>query len=102
MLVTTFTTCAFVHSFQFFPNRIQDLTGKLINVLMPMPFNKEHGSYLKNYAATGEAKILDNTRDVVAIHRDRFVFPITLHVRKVVSQGQIYFMGVMDKVEMVS
>jgi hypothetical protein len=58
-----------------------------------------HNGFLKNYATTGAAKILDKRREVVAIHRERFVFPIALIVRKVQQGGQDAFMGVLSPLQ---
>lgn len=46
--------------------------------------------------APGKAKILDDLREVVALHRDRYVFPIKILVTK--SQGSgadAIFMGLL-------
>lgn len=34
--------------------------------------------YLANYASTGKGNILDTVRQVVALHRERYVFPVGL------------------------
>lgn len=44
-----------------------ELDGKNINVLMPQPFSSRHDSYLSNYLTTGVAKVLGQSRDVVAL-----------------------------------
>jgi hypothetical protein len=33
---------------------------------------------VRNYIQTGKAKILDTPREVVALHKDRYVVPITV------------------------
>lgn len=60
----------------------------------PPPFSQQHGTYLKNYLTTGTPRVLDKRREVVAIHRDRYVFPIMLLVRKA-SAGLAAFDGKM-------
>ncbi len=51
-------------------------------------------------ARAGKAKILDTVREVVAIHKDRYVFPIKLTVTKVSGTGaDSLFMGVLRPAE---
>ena len=46
--------------------------------------------------ATGKAHILDQTVDVVALHKERYIFPVTLAVTKVSGTGaDATFMSVM-------
>ncbi|GLI68263.1 hypothetical protein VaNZ11_012618, partial [Volvox africanus] len=77
-----------------------ELEGKNVSCLMPQPFSARHNTYLRNYVTTGKAKILDELREVVALHRDRYVFPIKILVSK--SQGNgadAIFMGLLKEVE---
>jgi hypothetical protein len=44
----------------------------------------------------GKAKILDTDREVVALHKDRFVFPVSIRVSRASGTGQdALFMGVL-------
>lgn len=73
-----------------------ELEGKNISCLMPQPFSGRHNGYLKSYLTTGKAKILDQQREVVAMHKERYVFPISVLVTKVSGQGaDSMFMGVL-------
>ena len=66
-----------------FPNE----SGKNISMIMPAPFSQRHNGYLRNYLTTGKARILDSIREVVALHKERFVFPIRLAVTRVSGSG---------------
>ncbi|GFH11724.1 PAS domain-containing protein, partial [Haematococcus lacustris] len=69
--------------------------GKNINVIVPPPFSRNHNNYVRSYLQTGKAKILDSTRAFVAVHKDRFVLPISVFVTKVSGVGEdSVFMGV--------
>lgn len=68
---------------------------------MPAPFSTQHNSYLRNYKMTGKAKILNKTREVIALHKERHVFPIRLSVTKIQQGDQDAYMAVI-KVGMVS
>ncbi|KAL6757720.1 hypothetical protein V8C86DRAFT_1620236 [Haematococcus lacustris] len=79
----------------------QELLGKNINVIVPPPFSRNHNNYVRSYLQTGKAKILDSTRAFVAVHKDRFVLPISVFVTKVSGVGEdSVFMGVFSAVPM--
>ncbi|KAG2484238.1 hypothetical protein HYH03_016973 [Edaphochlamys debaryana] len=64
-----------------------ELEGAAVSLLMPQPFSQRHPSYLQRYVATGEARMLDSVREVVAMHKDRYVFPMSLCVTKLSGVG---------------
>ncbi|GIL88290.1 hypothetical protein Vretifemale_16221 [Volvox reticuliferus] len=76
-----------------------DLEGANVSVLMPQPFSQRHAGYIERYASTGEAHVLDHVRDVVALHKERYVFPISLCVTKLSGVGtDSIFLGVIRPV----
>lgn len=48
-----------------------ELEGKNVSILMPQPFSGRHNAYLNNFLTTGVAKILDQSRQVVALRKVR-------------------------------
>lgn len=56
---------------------------------MPEPFSRSHNQYLRNYRTTGKAKILNSPREVVALHKEKYVFPIMLFVNKLASGNEV-------------
>ncbi|GIL67639.1 hypothetical protein Vafri_20979 [Volvox africanus] len=64
-----------------------DLEGANVSLLMPPPFTQRHNGYMARYAATGEAHILDTAREVVGLHKDRYVFPVSICVTKLSGTG---------------
>mmetsp|Transcript_10121 Transcript_10121/g.26269 ORF Transcript_10121/g.26269 Transcript_10121/m.26269 type:complete len:2025 (-) Transcript_10121:314-6388(-) len=73
-----------------------EMEGKNVSMMMPQPFSQRHNGYLRNYVSTGKKRILDSVREVVALHKNRNVFPIQLAVTKVSGVGNdSVFMGVM-------
>lgn len=44
--------------------------------LLPCPGIPCALQYLANYASTGKTKVLDTVRQVVALHRERHMFPV--------------------------
>jgi PAS domain S-box-containing protein len=56
-------------AYRLFAYERGELEGKNISLLMPSPFSERHNSYLKNYIMTGEAKILNQDRQVVCLRK---------------------------------
>ena len=46
-----------------------ELEGQNVSMLMPPPFSQRHPSYLQHYKDTGEVKILDMVKEVVALDK---------------------------------
>ena len=57
-----------------------EVAGNNVSMLMPAPHRQQHDTYLANFAATGERKIIGKGREVEGLRRDGTVFPIDLTV----------------------
>eukprot|EP00775_Hariotina_reticulata_P009651 gene9651-9811_t len=80
-----------------------ELDGKNVSTLMPMPFSAKHNSWMQRYNNGGTPRILDSMRQVVALHRDRKLFPINLSVVHLSGTGaDSIFMGVVRAFTMKS
>lgn len=66
-----------------FGHRASEMLGHNVAALMPPPFAQQHDRFVKAYAVTGEPRILNATRTMVGLHRDRSLFPISICVTKV-------------------
>ena len=55
---------------------------------LPASFHPAAG-YLRNYATTRVARILDTSREVVALHKQRFVFGVNLCVTPITLGGEV-------------
>ncbi|MDZ4851284.1 MAG: PAS domain S-box protein [Pirellulaceae bacterium] len=60
-----------------------EMIGKNVKMLMPMPHRQSHDGYLQRYMKTGEKRILDNARELVACRKDGSEFPIELSVTEI-------------------
>ena len=57
-----------------------ELEGQNVSMLMPPPFSQRHNGYLQHYKETGDVNILDQVKEVVALHKERRVFPVQMWV----------------------
>eukprot|EP00201_Polytomella_parva_P010619 CAMPEP_0175065308 /NCGR_PEP_ID=MMETSP0052_2-20121109/15845_1 /TAXON_ID=51329 ORGANISM="Polytomella parva, Strain SAG 63-3" /NCGR_SAMPLE_ID=MMETSP0052_2 /ASSEMBLY_ACC=CAM_ASM_000194 /LENGTH=1112 /DNA_ID=CAMNT_0016331813 /DNA_START=820 /DNA_END=4155 /DNA_ORIENTATION=- len=77
-----------------------ELEGKNVSVMLPPPFSQRHDMYIKRYLATGEERVLNRINYVVALHKNRYVFPVSSAITKVSGAGEeSVFMGVIDRRE---
>lgn len=77
---------------RMFGYTIAEMIGQNVNLLMPSPFHEEHDCYLRHYRETGQARILNVPRELIACRKDGSTFPIDLSVTQVDHSG--YFTGV--------
>jgi two-component system sensor kinase FixL len=68
---------------KMFGYSVAELPGQNVNILMPSPFREEHDDYLRRFRETGEARILNVPRELVARRKDGSTFPIDLSVTQV-------------------
>ncbi|GLC57759.1 hypothetical protein PLESTB_001261700 [Pleodorina starrii] len=73
-----------------------ELEGANVSIIMPQPFSGRHPAYMTRYVQGGEPHILDTVRDVVALHKERHVFPLQLCVTKLSGVGtDAIFLGLL-------
>lgn len=71
-----------------------EVFGRNVKMLMPLPFSENHDLYLKNYLETGEKKIIGKGREAQGLRKNRTVFPIDLSVSEVRWEGNRIFTGI--------
>lgn len=69
-----------------------EMIGQNVSMLMPSPYSHEHDGYLRRFLATGEPRILNAPRELVARRKDGSIFPIDLSVTQV--DHSPYFTGI--------
>ncbi|WP_064791601.1 CHASE3 domain-containing protein [Shewanella woodyi] len=72
---------------EMFKYSAESLIGQNIKFLMPEPYHSEHSTYLSQYKATGNKKIIGKGREVMALRSDGTTYPIYLSVGEV-KQGE--------------
>uniref|UniRef100_A0A383VUJ6 PAS domain-containing protein n=1 Tax=Tetradesmus obliquus TaxID=3088 RepID=A0A383VUJ6_TETOB len=75
-----------------------ELEGKNVSVLMPPPFSTNHNSFLERFVQTGIPHIANKKRSMVALHKDRSMFPIMLCATRLSGVGaDMLFIGLIRR-----
>ncbi|MBT9584196.1 PAS domain S-box protein [bacterium] len=78
---------------RMFGYQVEEIVGKSVNVLMPLPYSVEHDDYLKSYQSTGDKKIIGIGRKVPARRKDGSIFPAHLAVSEFKRGDRRYYIG---------
>lgn len=70
-----------------------EIVGRKVNVLMPLPYSAEHDRYITDYLKSGKARIIGIGREVVGKRKDGSLFPMELAVSEVKLRNQRLFAG---------
>ncbi len=79
---------------EMFGYREEELLGRNISILMPLPHRAMHDDYLKEYQKSGIAKIIGIGRRTEGITKSGEIFPIYLSVSKLNLGNTLYFNGI--------
>lgn len=88
-MVQTFNPAA-VRIFGYTPDEV---IGRNVKMLMPEPYHSGHDGYLKNYFASGDAKVIGIGREVSGRRKDGSVFPMELGVNEMQLDRARVFVG---------
>jgi two-component system, chemotaxis family, CheB/CheR fusion protein len=83
---------------QMFGYTLAEITGKNVNILMPMPYQDRHDSYLANYLATGVRKMIGVGREMRGRRKDSSTFPMHLSVSELNSGGRRLFTSIVHDI----
>ena len=83
---------------RLFGHAAEDMLGQHVDLLMPEPYHSAHPVYIKNYVATGRARIIGTGREVEARRRDGSVFPVFLSVGEIAGSTPPRFVGLIHDI----
>ncbi|KAI8613970.1 hypothetical protein BC830DRAFT_420704 [Chytriomyces sp. MP71] len=83
------------NAMKLFGYKKNEWVGRNISAIVPSPFSEAHDGFLIKYLETGYAKVIERTRDVLGLHKEGFLIPMSLCVKHVVeSNGKQTFVGI--------
>ena len=71
-----------------------EVIGQNVKMLMPEPYHSEHDGYISNYLGSGQAKIINTSREVTRLCKNGESFPTELMVTETMLEGERMFIGV--------
>ncbi|MGB0669968.1 MAG: PAS domain S-box protein, partial [Rhodospirillales bacterium] len=71
-----------------------EVIGRNVSGLMPEPDRSQHDSYISNYHATGDKKIIGIGREVIGQRKDGSTFPMELSVGEAQVEDRVEYVGV--------
>ncbi len=71
------------------------LLGQNVKILMPSDMAAQHDGFMRHHMDTGERRILDAGREVIAKHKSGNEFPLHLNVGRAERNGEVSFVAVM-------
>jgi PAS domain S-box-containing protein len=72
-----------------------EVVGRNVNMLMPSPYFDEHDRFLRNYAETGDRKIIGIGRQLIGRRKNGSTFPMELSVGETAIGDSPLFVGVL-------
>ncbi len=80
-----------------FGYKAAEVLGENVKLLMPEPDQSRHDQYMGQYMETGEKRIMERARSVLAKRRNGEQFPAMLHVSEF-KDGQPTFVGFIEDI----
>lgn len=78
---------------RIFGYSVDEVLGQNIKILMPNPYRDAHDSFLRNYQATGVARIIGIGREVEGQRKDGSLFLMDLAISEVSRHGKPIYVG---------
>ncbi len=77
---------------------VAEAIGQNVRLLMPSPHKAQHDDYLKDYARTGNAKVIGHKCQLEGQRKDGSVFPLSLAVSQMSMSGKTTYIGLVSDI----
>lgn len=72
-----------------------------LSILLPSPISEYHDGFLRKYAELGQGELMNTTKDLFALNKSGFLFPICLTLREVPGkqfgmEDSVAFLGIIQ------
>jgi len=72
-----------------------EVLGRNVSMLMPLPHSQEHSGHVARYIQTGERRVIGIGREIPAQRKDGTVFPMEIGVSEIRVGGNVIFVGIL-------
>ena len=76
----------------------EEVIGRSVAMLMPLPYKNRHAGYLERYLETGEKRIIGEVRELLAQRKDGTIFSMELAVSEVDLGDRRTFTGIISDI----
>ena len=76
-----------------FGYELEEVIGRNVSMLMPLPDSERHDGFLHRYHDTREPRIIGSSRRVLGLRKDGTTFPHTLQIGETSGGGQTMYAG---------
>ena len=76
-----------------------EMEGRNVSMLMPAPYSQYHTAFLRRYLDSASSQLVNVVRELYAVHKNGFVFPIKLSIREVTTSAGTSFLGLMHAIK---
>ncbi|MGO9598037.1 MAG: PAS domain S-box protein [Isosphaeraceae bacterium] len=73
----------------------EEVIGRDVSMLMPVPHSQEHGNYVARYMETGVGHVIGIGREISAQRKDGTVFPMEIGVSEIRLGDKVIFVGIL-------
>ena len=72
-----------------------EVIGRNVSMLMPLPHSQEHDNHLARYLRTGDRRVIGVGREIPARRKDGTVFPMEIGLSEIRLGGKAIFVGIL-------
>mgnify|MGYP001037775256 CR=1 FL=1 len=83
---------------RIFGYRAEEVVGRNVSMLMPLPDAHRHDAYMGRYVATGEPTVMGRGRDIYGKRKDGTLVPLFISLTEMEWLGRKHFVAVVEDI----